>query len=50
MRVLNERIIQALNVREEYVERVVAKEMAEIERRLCLLCGKRPSLRFVGEP
>jgi putative phosphoribosyl transferase len=30
-----------LNVREEYVERVVAKEMAEIERRLRLLCGKR---------
>src|SRR5918911_5505594 len=30
LRVLNERIVQALGVSEEYIERVAAKEMAEI--------------------
>ena len=48
VRVLNERIVQALGVREEYIERVTAKETAEIERRLRLLRGDRPEPEVQG--
>ena len=48
LRVLNERIVQALGVSEEYIERVAAKEMAEIERRLHLLRSDRPELEVRG--
>ena len=48
LRVLNERIVQALGVSEEYIERVAAKEMAEIERRLHLLRSGRPELEVRG--
>ena len=48
VRVLNERIVQALGVREEYIERVTAKETAEIERRLRLLRGNRPEPEIRG--
>ena len=48
VRVLNERIVQALGVREEYIERVTAKETAEIERRLRLLRGDRPEPEVRG--
>jgi predicted phosphoribosyltransferase len=48
VRVLNERIVQALGVREEYIERVTAKETTEIERRLRLLRGDRPEPEVRG--
>jgi len=48
VRVLNERTIQALGVRDEYIERVAAKEIAGIERRLRLLRGKRPEPEIRG--
>jgi putative phosphoribosyl transferase len=48
VRVLNARIVQALDVREEYIERVAAKETAEIERRLRLLRGDRPEPEVRG--
>ena len=48
VRVLNERIVQALGVREEYIERVALEETVEIERRLRLLRGDRPEPKVRG--
>jgi putative phosphoribosyl transferase len=41
-RVLNERIVEEIGVSEEYIERVVAEEIKEAERRFKLFCGERP--------
>ena len=41
MRVLNERAVEALEIPEEYIERIAKEETEEIERRLKLLRGKR---------
>jgi putative phosphoribosyl transferase len=40
--VLNERIVEAIGVSEEYIERVVAEETKEAKRRLKLFGGERP--------
>jgi predicted phosphoribosyltransferase len=42
-RVLNERILEYLQVSEEYLDRVTRREQAEVERRLKLLRGGLPS-------
>ena len=42
LRVLNADAIRALDIPEEYINRVAAEETAEIERRLRLLRGDRP--------
>ena len=41
-RVLNERIVEEIGVSEEYIERVVAEEIKEAERRFKLFRGERP--------
>ena len=48
LRVLNERAVRELGIEEEYLERAVAREMAEIERRLRLLRGDRPEPEVQG--
>lgn len=41
VRVLNERAVEALEIPEEYIERVAKQETEEIERRLLILRGDR---------
>jgi putative phosphoribosyl transferase len=41
VRVLNERAVEALEIPEEYIERVAKQEAEEIERRLLILRGDR---------
>ena len=41
VRVLNERAVEALEIAEEYIERVAKEETEEIERRLLILRGDR---------
>ncbi len=48
VRVLNERAVELLKIPEEYIERVTARETAEIERRLHLLRGERPEPEVRG--
>jgi predicted phosphoribosyltransferase len=48
-RIVNERAVEALNISEEYIERVAAQENREIERRLKLLRGEgRPEPEVQG--
>jgi putative phosphoribosyl transferase len=46
--VLNERAVEALEIPEEYIERVAKEEAEEIERRLRILRGDRPELEVEG--
>ena len=48
VRVLNERAVEALEIPEEYIERVVKQETEEIERRLLILRGDRPQPEVEG--
>lgn len=48
VRILNEEAIEALSIPEEYIERVTAQQMAEIERRFNLLRGKERPEPEVG--
>jgi putative phosphoribosyl transferase len=48
VRVLNERAVEALEIPEEYIERVAKEEAEEIERRLRILRGDRPELEVEG--
>ncbi|HSK99603.1 MAG TPA: phosphoribosyltransferase [Rubrobacteraceae bacterium] len=42
VRVLNEEVVRRLGIPEEYVERITARETAEVERRLAHFRGERP--------
>ena len=46
--VLNERIVRALGIPEDYLEQAAAEELAEVERRLSLLRGERPEPEIRG--
>ena len=48
VRVLNERAVEALEIPEEYIERVAKEETEEIERRLLILRGDRPQPEVEG--
>ena len=48
VRVLNERAVEALEIPEEYIERVAKQETEEIERRLLILRGDRPEPEVEG--
>ena len=48
VRVLNERAVEALEIPEEYIERVAKQETEEIERRLLILRGDRPDPEVEG--
>ena len=48
VRVLNERVVEALEIPEEYIERVAKEETEEIERRLLILRGDRPQPEVEG--
>jgi predicted phosphoribosyltransferase len=48
VRVLNERAVEALEIPEEYIERVAKQETEEIERRLLILRGDRPQPEVEG--
>jgi putative phosphoribosyl transferase len=48
VRVLNERAVEALEIPEEYIERVAKEETEEIERRLLILRGDRPEPEVEG--
>lgn len=41
--ILNERVVRWLEISEEQIERVAAKERAEMERRMLLFRGERPA-------
>jgi len=42
VRILNAEVIRRLGIPEEYIERITAREMAEVERRLRYFRGERP--------
>ncbi len=42
VRIINERVVQALGIPEDYLDRVSARESAEVERRLKLFRGEYP--------
>ena len=48
VRVLNERAVEALEIPEEYIERVAKQETEEIERRLLILRGDRRAPEVEG--
>ena len=48
VRVLNEDVIRRLGIPDDYVERVTAREITELERRLRYFRGERPELEVGG--
>ena len=48
MRVLNTEVIRRLGIPDEYVERITAQEVAEVNRRLRFFRGGRPELEISG--
>jgi putative phosphoribosyl transferase len=48
VRVLNERVVQAMEIPKEYIERIAKEETEEIERRLGLLRGDLPKPEVGG--
>ena len=48
VRILNADVIRRLGIPDEYVERVTAREIAEVKRRLRFFRGGRPELKVVG--
>ena len=48
VRVLNTDVIRRLGITDEYVERITAQEVAEVNRRLRFFRGGRPEMEVVG--
>ncbi len=48
VRVLNTDVIRRLGITDEYVERITAQEVAEVNRRLRYFRGGRPEMEVVG--
>ena len=48
VRVLNEGVVEAMEIPEEYIEHVAKQETEEIERRLLILRGARPQSEVEG--
>jgi putative phosphoribosyl transferase len=48
VRVLNEDVVRRLGITEDYVERITAQEIAEVERRLRYFRGERPEPKVGG--
>ena len=48
VRVLNEDVVRRLGITEDYVERITAQEIAEVDRRLRYFRGERPEPKVGG--